>query len=492
MGKRRREQLNADAQKLQVQRLGELVDQKDALLLSDLPAQYQAAFDQPLRTESKLRKYLEGLDGFELCEGDKPGTHCLRRSSPPPQKKARRDVSTTSENVISVESAPQPQSEFNPVRRAASPLQKLHDEILAFRDVVAPSSTERAAREDAFRTLEKAAKSCWPHCEAKVFGSALTKLELPSSDVDVVVFGAPVDKGSGGVAKRLRTLASALEDLGAIAPRYFAVSFCTPSTRPFVGSAATSSRFRVAAVACRWGREYAGTPSTRRRRHRERARRSLEVVESARIPLVKYVDAASGTAVDVSFDVESGLRTGKLVRSYIDAMPPLRPLVLVLKFFLSQRGLNETFTGGVGSYMLQLMVVSFLQQRHRTDRATGLVSPQNLGSLLLEFFELYGRDLNYTTTAISVRRHGAYFPKRSRNWMYPARPNLLAIENPDDDKFDVGKNSYNIGRVRRAFDHAHDAIVAASTREDWRRTCLLGVVVDMSVWNERVLQRGLG
>ena len=221
MGKRRREQLNADAERLQVQRLGELVDRENALLLSDLPAQYQAAFDQPLRTESKLRKYLEGLAGFELCEGDKPGTHCRlrRKASEQPQKKARREVRTTAENVISVESAPQPQSEFNPVRRAASPLQKLHDEILAFRDVVAPSSTERAAREDAFRTLERAAKSCWPRCEAKVFGSALTKLELPSSDVDVVVFGAPVDKGSGGVAKRLRTLASALEDLGAIAPR---------------------------------------------------------------------------------------------------------------------------------------------------------------------------------------------------------------------------------------------------------------------------------
>ena len=75
------------------------------------------------------------------------------------RKEARREVRTTAENVISVESAPQPQSEFNPVRRAASPLQKLHDEILAFRDVVAPSSTERAAREDAFRTLERAAKS---------------------------------------------------------------------------------------------------------------------------------------------------------------------------------------------------------------------------------------------------------------------------------------------------------------------------------------------
>ena len=83
MGKRRREQLNADAERLQVQRLGELVDRANTLLLSDLPAQYQAAFDQPLRTESKLRKYLEGLDGFELCEGDKPGTHCLRRKALP-------------------------------------------------------------------------------------------------------------------------------------------------------------------------------------------------------------------------------------------------------------------------------------------------------------------------------------------------------------------------------------------------------------------------
>ena len=453
MGKRRREQLNADAQKLQTQRLGELADKAPAgaLLLSDLPAKYKAAFSDDLRTEGKLSKYIENLDGFEVTEGDKAGVKLVKRraqAAPPPKKarhdlrsaerEQRRDVPTTSRNMISVDTAQKTAPAFNPVTKAASPLQKLHDEILAFRDVVAPSASERAHRENAVRTLEKAAKQCWPDCEIRVFGSTLTKLELPSSDVDVVVFGAPVDKGSGGVAKRLRTLAAALEDLNALAPR------------------------------------------------------SLEVVESARIPLVKYVDRDTHTSVDVSFDVESGLRTGKLVRSYIDAMPPLRPLVLVLKFFLSQRGLNETFTGGVGSYMLQLMVVSFLQQRHRTDRATGLVSPQNLGSLLLEFFELYGRDLNYTTTAISVRHHGKYFPKRSRNWLYPARPNLLAIENPDDEKFDVGKNSYNVGRVRRAFEYAHDAIVAAAAGEDWRGTCLLGVVLDMSVWNERVAARRAG
>lgn len=41
--------------------------------------------------------------------------------------------------------------------------------------------------------------------------------------------------------------------------------------------------------------------------------------------------------------------------------PVLPYLVLVLKQFLLQRDLNEVFTGGIGSYSLFLMAVSFLQ-----------------------------------------------------------------------------------------------------------------------------------
>jgi len=41
--------------------------------------------------------------------------------------------------------------------------------------------------------------------------------------------------------------------------------------------------------------------------------------------------------------------------------PNLKYLVLVLKLFLLQRDLNEVFTGGISSYCLILMTVSFLQ-----------------------------------------------------------------------------------------------------------------------------------
>lgn len=41
--------------------------------------------------------------------------------------------------------------------------------------------------------------------------------------------------------------------------------------------------------------------------------------------------------------------------------PVLPKLVLVLKQFLLQRDLNEVFTGGISSYSLILLTVSFLQ-----------------------------------------------------------------------------------------------------------------------------------
>ncbi|KAL1259063.1 hypothetical protein QQF64_009640 [Cirrhinus molitorella] len=64
--------------------------------------------------------------------------------------------------------------------------------------------------------------------------------------------------------------------------------------------------------------------------------------------------------------------------------------------------------GGIGSYGLILMVISFLQLHPRIDcRASNI----NLGILLIEFFELYGRHFNYLKTGIRVKDGGAYLAK---------------------------------------------------------------------------------
>lgn len=44
-----------------------------------------------------------------------------------------------------------------------------------------------------------------------------------------------------------------------------------------------------------------------------------------------------------------------------ETYPTLERLVLVLKQFLLQRDVNEVFVGGISSYSLILMTISFLQ-----------------------------------------------------------------------------------------------------------------------------------
>lgn len=46
---------------------------------------------------------------------------------------------------------------------------------------------------------------------------------------------------------------------------------------------------------------------------------------------------------------------------FAGSYPTLQRLVFVLKQFLLQRDLNEVFTGGISSYSLILMTISFLQ-----------------------------------------------------------------------------------------------------------------------------------
>uniref|UniRef100_A0A383VE31 Uncharacterized protein n=1 Tax=Tetradesmus obliquus TaxID=3088 RepID=A0A383VE31_TETOB len=48
-----------------------------------------------------------------------------------------------------------------------------------------------------------------------------------------------------------------------------------------------------------------------------------------------------------------------MVRQQLAAWPVMKPLVLVLKVFLTQRELNKVYAGGIGSYSLIIMVAAF-------------------------------------------------------------------------------------------------------------------------------------
>ena len=62
--------------------------------------------------------------------------------------------------------------------------------------------------------------------------------------------------------------------------------------------------------------------------------------------------------MDISFNQESSLLTSAYVLRQIDRYPYLQSMVRILKYFLSQRKMNDTYTGGVGSFMTTLLCLS--------------------------------------------------------------------------------------------------------------------------------------
>jgi DNA polymerase sigma len=80
---------------------------------------------------------------------------------------------------------------------------------------------------------------------------------------------------------------------------------------------------------------------------------------------------------------------------------------------------------------------------------------RNLGVLLIEFLEFYGKALNYTDVGIAFRNSSAYlFSKRTQGMYLNDRPNSLCILDPQDSSNDVPRGSYAIHVVRQAFGKA--------------------------------------
>ncbi|XP_041377060.1 terminal nucleotidyltransferase 4B-like [Gigantopelta aegis] len=271
----------------------------------------------------------------------------------------------------------------------------LHEEILDFFKYMTPRPEEAQMRREVVERLQDVIHDLWPDAKVEIFGSFRTGLYLPTSDIDLVVFGDWDNLP-------LWTLHEAL----------------------LVNGIADAS--------------------------------SIKVLDKASVPIVKMTDLATEVKVDISFNMvnNNGVASAELIQDYLQKYPNLQYLVLVLKQFLLQRDLNEVFTGGISSYSLTLLTISFLQLHPRTD-ATDMRA--NLGVLLIEFFELYGRNFNYLKTGIRIKNGGAYVPKDHivREMESGYRPSLLCIEDPLTKGNDIGRSSYGAMQVKQAFEYAY-------------------------------------
>ncbi|CAB1103792.1 unnamed protein product [Ectocarpus sp. CCAP 1310/34] len=120
----------------------------------------------------------------------------------------------------------------------------------------------------------------------------------------------------------------------------------------------------------------------------------FEFRSRAKVPIIAMLDARGGVDCDVSWAGDGGGGdcwedpTEAPGPAYFAKMFPgtFRPLALILKVFMRQRGLDKPFTGGVGSFKLYALIASHLQA---CGCGRAQQQPRDLGQLLLGFFRRY-------------------------------------------------------------------------------------------------------
>eukprot|EP00742_Colponemidia_sp_Colp-10_P007496 GILJ01008078.1.p1 GENE.GILJ01008078.1~~GILJ01008078.1.p1 ORF type:complete len:1003 (-),score=168.48 GILJ01008078.1:284-3292(-) len=292
--------------------------------------------------------------------------------------------------------------------------QRLHQEVELFAEVMVITEEEIRLRTDLIGRISQLSQKLWPISRVEVYGSTATGLCLPWSDIDLVIMGMEQRLMGWGVQTPLLLLAKELEPLDWV--------------------------------------------------------ESVHLIETARVPVLKIKSkpAVGGCLIDITVSdsiSHSGLGAVKLVKEYIKVYLAVKPLVLVLKHFLHTRSLHNVYQGGLGSYALTLMVVSYLQWAESTGHDISPSMP-SLGRLLIGFLHLYGIRFDYRSMGLAVHRPGM---NQIGPFQYPV-PVLrdasntfdvlkLVIDDPINPGLNVGRSSFAIEHIKvafaQAFSHLH-------------------------------------
>lgn len=237
------------------------------------------------------------------------------------------------------------------------PDNRLHKEICDFYQFVRPQKYEQIVREELLgriKTIVKDKLNCEVHC----FGSFAAGLYLPNADMDLVVISE--EFRTSGQKKACQT---------------------------------NSAMYRFSLYL----------------KQRIAEKDTVEVIQRAKVPLIKFVDRLTAIKVDMSFENHTGLIANRTFSDWKNQFPAMPILVTLIKQFLMMRGLNEVVNGGLGGFSVTCLVTSLLQNMPRVQSGE-LVPEYHLGEMLIEFLDFYGNQFDCSRAGIKLNPPG-YFAK---------------------------------------------------------------------------------
>ena len=178
-------------------------------------------------------------------------------------------------------------------------------------------------------------------------------------------------------------------------------------------------------------------------------------INTASTPIIKLVSNDEfNFHIDISIASEThlGLETVKLVNKYLEKYKVLKPIILALKTLLKNGSLNDPYKGGLSSYGLILMVVSFIQSEIDNEKYNE-ASPTILGETFLNVLGHYGIFFDYNNYVIITYPVDEKADNSEKENSYQFIPNTheLIIVDPLNNKNNVAKSTFQFMNIKMGF-----------------------------------------
>ncbi|GAB7352631.1 hypothetical protein MBLNU459_g3003t1 [Dothideomycetes sp. NU459] len=327
-----------------------------------------------------------------------------------------------------------------PTNSEQSRRQRLEAELDQFAEWMEPLPGELAAREKVYTIVTELVQQQTPGLATEKFGSQLTGLVMPGSDVDVRVF-----------PKHLIGTSTKWQDSKAVSSQEFIALFRALKHHPDF---------------------------------------SLVVQHTGKYPLIGATHMATGLAVQLVAASSDTSQSRAKTQQYLAEWPTLKPLYTLIKTALDMRGLSDVWLGGLGSYSIFMMIVASLKLNSSPcDPAT---------DQLLRFLAFYG-SLDTYQHGLAIEPQPLLFRKADRppasdkaqpqqqqqqqrdaplagtdrvlhgrrRIQKPAAHQryLLCLQDPADPYNDLGKKSFAIKDVQATLKHLHAGLESSLAGE---------------------------
>lgn len=306
----------------------------------------------------------------------------------------------------------------------ADSLDALHTDIEYFNLYMRPTSTEYAVRVEVVKRIESLIVELWPSVYVEVSGSMKYGVYLPTSDIILTVQNCKQwDRSMDLIALKDKILASGIAELNSV----HIVSY-------------DSSK-----------------------------------------PVIHLIDRASQINVKIVICVNIGdiIKRTELIKCNIHKFPILTKLILVLQRFWQQYELTASNVG-ISTYGLITMCIRFLQSLP----AEKVDENANLGFLLIEFFNYFGREFDFKQNCIE--NDGRFLPQeeKQRDIDLEQITKTLCFAETSTPSSNATSPVVHIEFVKCAFQYAHNLLSSSAhsiiDANGCMRTSLLGRIIQIS------------